>query len=236
MLMTNKKPIKIALVGDYQASVAAHQAIPKAIRLAADALALQAEFDWVSSTDVSDSLLKHYSGLWCVPASPYQHTDNVLSAIAYARQHDLPFLGTCGGYQHAALEYARGELGYSSADNAEINPDTSMPLIAGLSCKLYDESAAINLVAGSKIAKIYSASTVSEEYFCGYGVNRKYLPIFNGSGMVFSGFDVDGDPRSLEIPLHTFFIGTAFQPERSAFTGAVHPLIAAFLASQEQSH
>lgn len=236
MQMTNKKAIKIALVGDYQASVTAHQAIPQAIRLAVDALALQAQFDWVSSTDVSESALKGYTGLWCVPASPYQNTDNVLSAIAYARLHNLPFLGTCGGYQHAALEYARGALGYSNADNAEINPHTSMPLIAGLSCKLYDESAAINLVAGSELAKIYGAGTITEEYFCGYGVNREYLPIFDGSGMVFSGFDDDGDPRSLEIPDHSFFIGTAFQPERSALAGTVHPLISAFLTSQVQMH
>jgi len=147
----------------------------------------------------------------------------------------VPFLGTCGGYQHAALEFARYELNYSEAENAEINPQTTMPLISGLACKLYDEEARINLAKNSKIAQIYGSTSISEEYFCGYGVNREYLHLFNETELDFTGFDEEGDPRSLEIRDRTFFIGTAFQPERSALKGDTHPLICAFLQASQNN-
>jgi len=53
--------------------------------------------------------------------------------------------------------------------------------------------------------------------------------------MYFSGFDEDGDPRSFEIATNTFFIGTAFQPERSALKGLSHPLVAEFLSAAQNA-
>jgi len=122
-------------------------------------------------------------------------------------------------------------LGYNEAENAELNPGASMPLISALSCKLYDEKAEIQLTKSSHIARIYGTDKVSEEYFCGFGVNREFLHIFKGTEMYFTGFDEDGDPRSLEISSNCFFIGTAFQPERSAFEGLPHPLICEYLSA-----
>jgi CTP synthase len=55
--------------------------------------------------------------------------------------------------------------------------------------------------------------------------------IFGNSNLRFSGHDDNGDPRICEITAHRFFIGTAFQPERSALKQTVHPLITAFLAA-----
>ena len=221
--------MKVGLIGDYKESVTAHQAIPTALELAAGQIDTPVEFEWLHSNELQQSQLLDYAALWCVPASPYENTEHVLQAIKFARQENVPFLGTCGGYQHAALEYARHELGYIEAENAEINPQAAMPLISGLVCKLYDEEGSIQLTQKSQIAEIYGASKISEEYFCGYGVNRDYLTIFEGTDLFVSGFDDDGDPRSLEITTHKFFIGTAFQPERSALKGSAHPLICAFL-------
>ena len=221
--------MKVGLIGDYQESVPAHQAIPTALELAAGQVGTTVEFEWLHSNTLHQTQLQDYSALWCVPASPYENTENVLQAIKYAREENVPFLGTCGGYQHAALEFARHELGYDKADNTEINPQTTMPLISGLACKLYDEEGAIKLTQNSLIAEIYDATSISEEYFCGYGVNRDYLHIFEGTDLYVSGFVEDGDPRCLEIAANKFHLGTAFQPERSALKGSPHPLICAFL-------
>lgn len=226
--------MKIGLIGDYQASVTAHRAIPLALDDAARALNTDIDYQWLATEKLDLDSLHAYAGLWCVPASPYRDAGKVLSAIGFARSHDTPFLGTCGGYQHAALEFARHALGYHQADNAEVNAATAMPLIAGLACKLYNAQGGIRLLADSRIAAIYGTQQIHEEYFCGYGVNRDYLTIFEGSGLVFSGFDQDGDPRALEIPAHRFFVGTAFQPERSALRGESHPLIAAFVRAAMQ--
>jgi len=223
--------VRIALVGDYDESVTAHRAIPVALSLASTELDLQVDYCWVNSDAVNFEELRKFDAIWCVPASPYKNMENVLGAIEIARTANIPFLGTCGGYQHAALEYARNALGYTEAENSEVNPAAELPLIASLSCKLYDEKASIVLDPSSKLVEVYKKSEITEEYFCGFGVNADYLSIFNGSDFVFTGFDREGDPRCFELQRHLFFIGTAFQPERSALSGSSHPLIKAFVAA-----
>jgi len=223
--------MKLALIGDYNKSVIAHQAIPLAIQLASEENNLNVNFKWVDTLSIQSINLTQFDAFWCVPASPYKNREGVLQVIRYARENSIPFLGTCGGYQHAVLEYANNVLGYSDADTTEEKPQTTMPLISSLTCKLYGESGSIVFKDNSMIGNIYQSTEVTEEYQCGYGVNREYLSIFNGSDLLFSGFDADGDPRSFELVGHPFFIGTAYQPERSAFRNQSHPLISAFLKS-----
>ena len=224
--------INIALIGEHNPSVTAHRAIPRALEISSDALSCEIEHQWIDTPALdrdADITLAEYDGVWCVPASPYRSMEGALRGIRYARQSGTPFLGTCGGYQHAALEFSRNVLGYAKAGNSEVDPDTEIPLISEMVCALREESGRIYLNDGSALRKIYAASAIEEEYNCGYGVNAEYLSIFQGSDMIFSGYDGDNEPRALELTNHPFFIGTAFQPERSSLEQATHPLILAFL-------
>lgn len=236
--------ISIALIGDQDESVTAHQAIPMAIGLAADTLQIDATIEWVSTELVSAQKLSQFHAIWCVPASPYKNIDGALTAIQFARRNDVPFLGTCGGFQHAILEFARHVLGFEKADNVEENSETEMPLISALSCALIEKSGEITLAAESQVAAYYQSEKgqpqkdqsqqsqsekITEEYHCSFGVNQDYLFIFDGSDLYFSGQDESSAPKILEIPQHRFFIGTAFQPERSALKNQVHPLVTGFL-------
>lgn len=225
--------IRIALIGDFNPAVTAHQAIPAAIDIAATANGCDVSIEWIPTSRLADddvqTLLAGFSGIWCVPASPYDSMEGALFAIRYAREHNVPFLGTCGGYQHAVLEYARNVLGLSDADNAETNPDAALPLIAPLVCALIDQAGDIKLAPHSRIAKYYGAVSVNETYRCSYGFAREYVPLFAQSDLVVSAWDDHDDPRAIELQDHSFFIGTAFQPERSALKGETHPLISAFV-------
>ncbi len=225
---------RIALVGDYNPEVAAHVAIPEAIGLAADVVEGAFECVWLETADITEepeTLLRDISAVWTVPASPYENEDGVLEVIRYAREADVPFLGTCGGYQHAVLEFARNVLGFVGAGNAEVDPDCEMPVINALSCALVETRGEIFFTPGSGLEAVYGRSETSEGYRCSYGVEATYLPIFEGSAMAFTGFDQDGDPRAFELAGHRFFIGTAFQPERSATSGEAHPIIIEFAAA-----
>src|SRR4051794_28912684 len=115
--------VRIALVGDYNPDVPAHQAIPKALRLSAERLTVRVEPIWMHTSTLDVSQLPAFSGIWCVPASPYANTDRALAAIRFPRENNRTFLGTCGGFQHALLEYARTVLG-READHAETSPDS----------------------------------------------------------------------------------------------------------------
>src|SRR5205809_607084 len=80
--------------------------------------------------------LELFHGIWCVPGSPYRSMDGALRANRFARENGRPFLGTCGGFQHAIIESLRNVAGLKHADHAESNPDAKMPVIVRLACSL----------------------------------------------------------------------------------------------------
>ena len=89
-----------------------HQAIPLALELASAYHRMRIEWTWVSTVSVRDAAtdLAPYRGIWCVSASPYLNTQGAISSIRFAREQGVPFLGTCGGFQHALLEYAQNVM------------------------------------------------------------------------------------------------------------------------------
>ncbi len=229
--------VRIALVGDFNPAVTAHQAIPKAIEIAAAKIGISAEYDWIATPRFdggAGQILSGYDGMWCVPASPYESLEGALAAIRFARENDIAFLGTCGGYQHAVLEYARSVLGLANAANAEIDPNAELPLIAPLTCALIDQDGAIDLAGGSLIRYYCGSDHLIETYRCSYGFNRDYAGLLDEQALQISAWDADGDPRAVELHNHRFFIGTAFQPERSALRGENHPLITAFVKAASE--
>ena len=111
--------VHVGLIGDHDPRVTAHRAIPHALRLADEACDVGVEFEWVATDEIhSAARVSGFDGLWCVPASPYRNMEGALIAIAHARVHLRPFLGTCGGFQHAVIEYARSRLGWADAEHA----------------------------------------------------------------------------------------------------------------------
>jgi len=231
-----KTKLRIALVGDYDSAVKAHVANPKALQLAGDVIGCAAEGIWAATGALAGDApqrLSAFDGIWCVPGSPYRSIDGALAAIRFAREQRRPFLGTCGGFQHALIEYARNALGLVESDHAESNPAATVPLIAPLTCALREVQGAIKLRAGSRIREIYGREEVTEEYNCSFGFNPKYQAVFKESKMRVTGVDENGDVRVVELIEHPFFIATLFQPERSAFSGVVHPLIRAFVEAAE---
>jgi CTP synthase (UTP-ammonia lyase) len=224
--------IRIALVGDYSTEVVAHGAIPGALDLAAAELACEVAFDWIATTALdqgADATLAGYHAVWCVPGSPYASMDGALAAIRYARESNWPFLGTCGGCQHALIEYARNVLGLSAADHAESNPDAELALVAPLACALRETAGEIVLLAGSRVHTIYGRDTIVEGYNCSFGLNPQFRALLDDGQLHVTGMDAAGDARAVELDGHPFFVATLFQPERSALKGTVHPLIVAFV-------
>ncbi|MFE4714324.1 hypothetical protein ACFRAM_26080 [Paenibacillus sp. NPDC056722] len=153
-----------------------------------------------------------------------------LNGIRFAREHNIPFLGTCGGFQHMIIEFARNVLEISEADHAEENPNSSFILVAPLTCFVSEQTHTFKLTPGLKVAEIYGEHEIVEQYgVCNYGLNPEFAPLLEKAGMRIAGVDTDGEVRIMELMDHPFFIGTLFQPERSALKNMVHPLIRAFL-------
>jgi CTP synthase (UTP-ammonia lyase) len=224
--------VRVALVGDYRPESKAHRGAPNALALAGEALGIPIESDWIhTSTLAADPSrqLEPYQGVWLVPGSPYANTGGVVRAIRTARTTGRPFLGTCGGFQHAMLECAEALWGVGSPAHAEIDPHAVDPVIAPLSCSLVEKHGEVFFVAGSRLAGFYGVPSAVEGYHCSYGLNTTYARHLNSGPLRVSARDIEGDVRAAELDGHPFFFGTLYQPERSALEGRVHPLISAFV-------
>ncbi|WDU63399.1 CTP synthase [Pseudomonas poae] len=229
--------LHLALIGDYNPDVTAHQAIPVAVQQAADTLGLTVHLHWLDTdTLTAVAELQGFDGFWCVPASPYRDTEGALRAIRFAREQRRPFLGTCGGFQHAVLEYARNVLGWADAEHGELAPNAERAVIAPLSCALVEASGTVRLAPYTRIAEAYGRLDIEEGYRCSYGVNREFADALLERELIPSGHDSAGELRAMELLDHPFFVATLFQPERAALQGITPPLAIALLkACQEQS-
>ncbi len=221
--------LRIALIGERNSEVLAHQAIPLALRLAGLELEVALESTWIRTdsleTDPTEQLAV-YHAIWCVPGSPYASLEGALGSIALARVSGRPFLGTCGGFQYALLEYARNVLGLTRAEHAEVAPEAEEPFIAPLSCAMVERSGPIILEPESLVGRLYGVRDVTEEYHCSYGLNPRYADRLADGPLAVVGRDERGEVRAVELRHHPFFVATLYQPERTALKGRTHPLIA----------
>jgi len=222
--------LRIGLVGDRDDGVAAHRAIPRALELAAEVAAQAVDVEWIG-TDTIDSAarLAPFDGLWCVPASPCRDMHGALRAIRHARESGLPFLGTCGGFQHAVVEYARNVLGWADAEHAETAPGAARAVVVPLSCALVEVRDAVHLVAGSRCAHAWGVARIEEGYHCRYGLDASFRAAIEGGPLRVAAVDDAGDVRALELDGHPFFVATLFQHERAALDRRCPPLARAFV-------
>ena len=231
--MVESRSFRIALVGDYDAAVPAHQAIPVALKLAAEHHHVAVEWEWLHTSRIGDAAntLRCFDGVWCIPASPYADMQAALDAIRFAREEGRPFLGTCGGFQHALIEYARNVVGLAEADHVETNPAAGVPLIAQLSCSLVEKELELMLAEGSRIRKSYGAATTKERYRCNYGPNPLYQNALFDGAMRATAHDPNGEVRGGELEGHPFFVGTLYQPERRSLRGELPPLVRDYIGA-----
>jgi len=221
----------IALVGDHSERHTAHRAIPRALELARDRLGAPVAWEWVATRRIADAGrdLAGFAGVWLVPASPYENAAGAIDAVRWAREQRLPFLGTCGGFQHALLEFGRHVAGIPGADHAETSPNGAALVVTPLSCSLVEKSGAVHFAEGSLLRAAYGAPSATEGYRCNYGFNAAYRPAFEAAGLRFTAWDDSGEVRGAELPGHPFFVGVLFQPERAALRGEAPPPVVAFV-------
>lgn len=126
------------------------------------------------------------------------------------------------------MEYAAGELGFTAA-HQETAPDAGDPLIVKLTCSLVGAKAHIMAPKDGWYARQVGAAETVEEFNCNYGLSSQFETRFQGSKLEFVARDREGQVRAFRLTDHPFFLGTLFQPELCAHSGALHPLVEAFL-------
>lgn len=219
----------IALLGEYTPAFSPHVSTNAAIEHSCNILRLDLSAEWVSTAEIDGQLFERYSGIWVAPGSPYKSMGKTLWAIRFARENKVPCLGTCGGFQHMIIEYARNVLGFEDAEHAEYDPYASRLFISKLACSLAGREMRLNFLPGSQVAAIYGSASAKERYYCNFGVNSDYVDVLKQGPMRISGSDAEGEIRVIEHPGHPFFVGTLFVPQACSKPEQPHPLVTAFL-------
>ena len=174
-----------------------------------------------------------------------------ITAIRYARENKVPYLGICLGMQLAVIEYARNVVGLDDAHSTEFDPDTPHPVIA-LITEWQDRDgrveqrdaefrsrrhhaagrAGMRARAGTRCARFTAANASIERHRHRYEVNNHYLPRIEAAGMRVSGVSAkDKLCEMIELPrsTHPWFVGCQFHPEFTSTPRTGHPLFNAFV-------
>ena len=232
------RPIEkwIAVIGDRMEGFEPQDTISGALGHAAGCLGYDPpEIRWIP-TDLlgaeGPGVLVGASGVWCAPGSPFRSLDGALDGIRWARESRIPFLGTCAGFQHGVLEYARNVLGRESAAHAEYGPsDESDLFIEELLCSLVGKTMYVEVVDPDLLA-IYGERHPTERYYCRFGLNPAWRSPLDHAGLLIAGVDAqDGDVRVMRLSDHPYFILTLFVPQTSSSSDRPHPLIVGFVRS-----
>lgn len=230
--------IRIGIIGDYTTRNTSHVATDAALGHAASEIGCKAELVWLP-TDKLDSGgagLESLDGLLCAPGSPYASMSGALSAIRYARENDRVFLGTCGGFQHAIIEFARNVLRRADAEHEETSPGAGTLIIRRMSCSLIGRSDCVRVRRDTMLGSIYRTDEATEQFWCNFGVNSEFVDELVRGGLIVSATDVEGSVRAVEHPRHRFYLGTLFIPQFSSTPARPHPVLVAFLAAAVEQH
>ncbi len=168
---------QLAIIGDFNPSNRSHIATNDAIEHCSRALNQPVEYSWIGTEEVAlrgGDRLAGFGAFWIGPASPYRSIEGALMAIRTARERRIPFLGTCGGFQHIILEYVRNVLRIVDAQHEESDPGAANLAISRLSCSLVGRTMSIQLQPDSLIARAYGRD--ASVPFVRHGGGRGIVP------------------------------------------------------------
>ena len=230
--------VEIAMVGKYIQLHDAYLSVVEALKHGGIAAHANVKIRWVDSEEVNKEnvaqMLKGVDGILVPGGFGTRGTEGKITAIQYAREQKIPFLGICLGMQMAIVEYARHILGYEDANSIELDPETKHPVIA----LIPEQNGVVNLGGtlrlgaypcvlkdGSTAQKLYGTKEISERHRHRYEVNNDYREELEQHGMVLSGISPDGRiVEMLELADHPYFVGTQGHPELKSRPNRAHPL------------
>ncbi|MBW7475584.1 hypothetical protein K0T92_12560 [Paenibacillus oenotherae] len=225
--------MKIGIIGEFNPAFIPHTATNQAIVHSCTQLDVSIETEWISTENAEhdfDSMISRCNGFWIAPGSPYRSMKGALNVIEYARKNGRPLLGTCGGYQHVVIEFARNVLQIDDADHAEYDPYASKLVISKLACSLVGQRLDVLLHNKQSIVyKIFRKERIAENYYCNFGLNPDYQKVLDDNGLKTVGVDENGESRIVELQDHPFFISTLFVPQSRSTQESPHPLVSSFI-------
>ena len=251
-----KKKIKIGVVGKYFNTgdcvlSDSYISVIEAIKHASYNNDVVPEIDWIDAEMFEKDkrnieTLKQYDGIIVPGGFGSRGIEGIISAVKYARENKIPYLGLCYGMQLMVIEFARNVVGLKNAHTTEIKPRAKYKIIdlmekqkANLRQGIYGATMRLGaypctIKAGTIAAKAYGKSKISERHRHRYEVNNKYIKKMEKAGLIFSGTSPDKKLMEIaELPKseHPFMLGSQFHPEFTSSPLHPNPLFDEFVKS-----
>jgi CTP synthase len=236
--------IRIVFCGKYAKLADSYISINEALKHAGAYLYAAVKIDWIEAETFEEDpgnleALNAYDGLLVPPGFGSRGAEGKILAIKYAREHGIPFLGVCFGFQMAVVEFARHVCGLQRANSTEVNPETPHPVLdympeqkeidmLGGTMRLGAQP--VRIKPGTLAQKLYKSEVIHQRHRHRFEVNPEYWEILEKKGMVFSGLSPDG--RRIEIfeyPKNFFHMGVQYHPEFKSRPGKPDPVYVGFL-------
>ena len=235
--------VTVALVGKYIQLHDAYISVVEALKHGGIANRAVVHIKWVDSETLTaenaDEILGGVSGILVPGGFGDRGIDGKITAIQYAREHRIPFLGLCLGMQLAIVEYARHVAGLETAHSIELDPNTPYPVIALMPDQNGVEDIGGTLRLGSfpcvldkdsRAYELYGEELIHERHRHRYEVNNDFRALLTEKGMTLSGLSPDGRiVEMIELKDHPFFLATQAHPELKSRPNRPHPLFRGFI-------
>ena len=259
-LQNPQHQITIGMVGKYVDLTESYKSLIEALRHAGIHTATQVNIEYIDSEELESATmqgLKHFDAILVPGGFGKRGTEGKISAIRFARENKVPYLGICLGMQLAVIEFARHVAGMSDANSTEFNQESQHPVVAlitewedrdgGVKTRSTDSDLGGTMRLGSQrcpvkpgtLAQRIYGDEVNERHRHRYEVNNHYVPALEKSGLIISArTPTENLPEMMELPqsIHPWFVGVQFHPEFTSTPRNGHPLFKSFVEAALQRH
>ena len=237
------REVTIGLVGKYVKLRDAYISVCEALNHAGYYHNAKVRVDWIDAEKLTaenaGSRLSGVDGILVPGGFGDRAIEGKITAIRYARENNIPFLGICLGMQLAAIEFARNVAGLEGANSTEADNSTPHPVIdylpdqyrgirLGGTMRLGDYECEIK--KDTKAFAAYKSLSAAERHRHRYEFNNRFKNILENAGMVFSGLNKQtGLIEIIELLEHPWFVACQFHPEFISRPMRPHPLFREFV-------
>ena len=243
--------VEIALVGKYVALHDAYLSVVEALTHGGIENQQKVKIRWVDSETVTDEnaaqLLAGADGVLVPGGFGDRGIEGKISAVRFARENQVPFLGICLGMQMAVVEFARHVCGMADAHSSELSQTTTHPVIDLMPDQrgVTDKGGTMRLGSypccitdhDSFTYRAYGADEIAERHRHRYEFNNDYRQELTQAGLKLAGLSPDERlVEIVELPDHPWFVGVQFHPELKSRPNKAHPLFRDFIAAAKRYH
>lgn len=233
----------IALVGKYVEHHDAYKSIVEALIHGGAMNDTKVNIRWLQSDYITpenvEKNLKDVTGILVAPGFGDRGIEGKVTAVKYARENEIPFLGICLGMQCAVVEFARNCAGLTGAHSTEFDENTEYPVIDFMPDQrdITDKGGtmrlgkyACKLTGNTNARKAYGQEMIEERHRHRFEVNNEWRAKLFDNGLMIAGINPERDlVEIIEIESHPWFVGVQFHPELKSTVNKPHPLFVSFV-------